>query len=149
MTALPRPKIHEQVKSPTEIAFGKHFSDHMLLCHWDKDDGWDRPRIVPYGDIPLSPALSALHYATEVRRRICILTCTLYILDIIHAHNYALSFSLSLSLSLSFSPPSLSLYPLSHTYTCTVIHLHREYIRDLHVHVYTHKTHYAYTFMHI
>ena len=68
MTEKPRPKIHEQVKSPTEITFGKHFSDHMLLCHWDRDGGWEKPRIVPYGDIPLSPALSALHYATEVRQ---------------------------------------------------------------------------------
>ena len=67
MTDSPRPKIHEQVKSPSDIAFGKHFSDHMLLCHWDKEAGWEKPKIVPYGDIPMSPALSALHYATEVR----------------------------------------------------------------------------------
>ena len=66
MTDSPRPKIHEQVKSPSDIAFGKHFSDHMLLCHWDKDTGWEKPKIVPYGDIPLSPGLSALQYATEV-----------------------------------------------------------------------------------
>ena len=30
-TDNPRPKIHEQVKSPSDIAFRKHFSDHMLL----------------------------------------------------------------------------------------------------------------------
>ena len=65
MTDSPRPKIHEQVKSPSDIAFGKHFSDHMLLCHWDKERGWGRPEIVPYGDIPLSPGPSALQYATE------------------------------------------------------------------------------------
>ena len=75
MTDSPRPKIHEQVKSPAEIAFGKHFSDHMLLCHWDQDSGWKKPKIVPYGDIPLSPALSALHYATEVGLRMCIILC--------------------------------------------------------------------------
>ena len=73
MTDSPRPMIHEQVKSPADIAFGKHFSDHMLLCHWDKDSGWEKPKIVPYGDIPLSPALSALHYATEVGLRMCIM----------------------------------------------------------------------------
>ena len=66
MTDNPHPKIHEQVKSPSDIAFGKHFSDHMLLCHWDRESGWEKPKVVPYGDIPLSPALSALHYATEV-----------------------------------------------------------------------------------
>ena len=66
MTDTPRPRIHEQVKSPSDIAFGKHFSDHMLLCHWDRETGWERPKIVPYGDIPLSPGLHALQYATEV-----------------------------------------------------------------------------------
>ena len=66
MTDSPRAKIHEQVKSPSDIAFGKHFSDHMLLCYWDRETGWEKPKIVPYGDIPMSPALSALHYATEV-----------------------------------------------------------------------------------
>ena len=65
-TDNPRPRIHEQVKSPSDITFGKHFSDHMLLCHWDRETGWERPKIVPYGDIPMSPALSALHYDTEV-----------------------------------------------------------------------------------
>ena len=69
MTDSPRPKIHEQVKSSSDITFGKHFSDHMLQCHWDKDSGWEKPKIVPYGDIPMSPALSALHYATEVGLR--------------------------------------------------------------------------------
>ena len=74
LTKNPKPKIHEQVKSPNEILFGKHFSDHMLLCNWDKDEGWAKPKIVPFGDISVSPAMSALHYATEV----CVL-CVQYV----------------------------------------------------------------------
>jgi branched-chain amino acid aminotransferase len=37
----------------------------MLLVNWAKVDGWDVPKIVPYGNLSLSPALSALHYSTE------------------------------------------------------------------------------------
>ena len=76
MTENPRPKIHEQVKSPSEIEFGKHFADHMLLCHWDKVTGWEKPKIVPYGDLPMSPASSVLHYSTEVG-----LSTTVYVLQ--------------------------------------------------------------------
>jgi branched-chain amino acid aminotransferase len=38
----------------------------MLLCQWKKADGWDAPRIVPFGDITISPACIALHYGCEV-----------------------------------------------------------------------------------
>jgi branched-chain amino acid aminotransferase len=37
----------------------------MLLANWTRDKGWDHPKIVPYGNFSLSPALSALHYSTE------------------------------------------------------------------------------------
>jgi len=65
-TTHPKPKIHEQVDSPTKIAFGQHFSDHMLLMNWSKDGGWESPKITAFQDIPFSPALIALHYAMEV-----------------------------------------------------------------------------------
>ena len=61
LTQNPRPT------TPVEdLTFGAEFSDHMLLVNWTKVDGWDTPKIVPYGDLTLSPALSALHYSTEV-----------------------------------------------------------------------------------
>ncbi len=66
LTKNPQPKIHEQVKSPNDIVFGKNFSDHMLIASWTKEGGWMKPKIVPYGNLSLSPALSALHYSTEV-----------------------------------------------------------------------------------
>lgn len=56
-----------QPKSPVaDLKFGAEYSDHMLLVNWTKDEGWDTPKIVPYGNLSLSPALSALHYSTEV-----------------------------------------------------------------------------------
>ena len=66
-TDNPRPKIHEVIADPKDIEFGKHFSDHMLLINWTKDGGWESPRITPFQNLSLSPALSALHYAIEVR----------------------------------------------------------------------------------
>lgn len=79
VTKDPKPKIHENVKTPSDIAFGKHFSDHMLLCHWSKEQGWEKPRIQPYQDIPMSLSMSALHYATEVcvctHIRVCVCVC--------------------------------------------------------------------------
>jgi branched-chain amino acid aminotransferase len=43
------------------LPFGKVFSDHMLVADY-ADGEWKDFQIVPYGDISLSPAISALHY---------------------------------------------------------------------------------------
>ncbi|HVW96678.1 MAG TPA: branched-chain amino acid aminotransferase [Mucilaginibacter sp.] len=43
------------------LPFGKTFSDHMLVADY-ADGEWKNFEIVPYGEIPLSPAISALHY---------------------------------------------------------------------------------------
>eukprot|EP00560_Eucampia_antarctica_P006374 CAMPEP_0197826466 /NCGR_PEP_ID=MMETSP1437-20131217/3425_1 /TAXON_ID=49252 ORGANISM="Eucampia antarctica, Strain CCMP1452" /NCGR_SAMPLE_ID=MMETSP1437 /ASSEMBLY_ACC=CAM_ASM_001096 /LENGTH=333 /DNA_ID=CAMNT_0043426925 /DNA_START=225 /DNA_END=1223 /DNA_ORIENTATION=- len=40
-------------------------SDHMLMVEWKKGSNWDAPRIVPYQDLKISPAASALHYGME------------------------------------------------------------------------------------
>ncbi len=43
------------------LTFGKHFSDHMLVADYE-DGQWQNFRILPYGEISLSPAISSLHY---------------------------------------------------------------------------------------
>ncbi|RKD20186.1 branched-chain amino acid aminotransferase [Pelobium manganitolerans] len=43
------------------LPFGKTFSDHMLIGTY-ADGAWKDFEIVPFGDISLSPAISALHY---------------------------------------------------------------------------------------
>jgi branched-chain amino acid aminotransferase len=40
-------------------------SDHLLEVDWDVEKGWGKPRIIPYGPLPLDPAASCLHYAIE------------------------------------------------------------------------------------
>ena len=60
-------------KTPEERAallenpgFGKIFTDHMVDICWSAKGGWHRPRVQPYGPIPLDPAAAVLHYAQEV-----------------------------------------------------------------------------------
>jgi branched-chain amino acid aminotransferase len=45
----------------TNLVFGRTFSDHMLVADY-ADGEWKNFEIVPYGEIALSPAISALHY---------------------------------------------------------------------------------------
>ncbi len=43
------------------LPFGKTFSDHMFVADY-ADGEWKNFKVVPYGEIGLSPAISALHY---------------------------------------------------------------------------------------
>ena len=45
--------------------FGSVFSDHMLVADY-ADGRWGEPEIRPYAPMPLSPALSALHYGQSL-----------------------------------------------------------------------------------
>lgn len=59
----PQTRIAEE--DYNKVEFGKVFSDHMLIVEYE-DGEWRDPKIVPYGDITLSPATSALHYGQSV-----------------------------------------------------------------------------------
>jgi len=43
------------------LPFGKTFSDHMFVADY-VDGEWKNFQVIPYGEIGLSPAISALHY---------------------------------------------------------------------------------------
>jgi branched-chain amino acid aminotransferase len=45
--------------------FGDVFSDHMLSMEY-RDEQWQQPKIVPFGDLSLSPATATLHYGQTV-----------------------------------------------------------------------------------
>jgi branched-chain amino acid aminotransferase len=47
------------------IEFGKVFSDHMYTVDFI-DGEWQEPQILPYGDMSVSPAVSALHYGQAI-----------------------------------------------------------------------------------
>lgn len=50
---------------PANIEFGKTFSDHMFVVDY-ADGEWQEPQIVPYGNMAVSPANSALHYGQAI-----------------------------------------------------------------------------------
>ncbi len=52
--------------SDAPLAFGKTFTDHMFVMDYSEDRGWHDARIVPYGNISLSPAAAVLHYSQEI-----------------------------------------------------------------------------------
>lgn len=47
------------------LPFGKHFSDHMFEMNY-KDGKWGEPTIVPFANLSLHPATSALHYGQSI-----------------------------------------------------------------------------------
>ncbi len=59
----------EQLKAkpdPTTLGFGQIFTDHMFMMDYDRDLGWHDARIVPFGNLSLHPASTALHYGSEI-----------------------------------------------------------------------------------
>jgi branched-chain amino acid aminotransferase len=53
------PRVRPDV---SQLGFGKHFADHMLVLEYEASQGWGEPRIEPYGPLSLDPAASCLHY---------------------------------------------------------------------------------------
>ena len=60
------PNPAKKPEDESKLGFGKIFTDHMFICDWDTEKGWHDARIVPFGDLLLHPATTALHYALEV-----------------------------------------------------------------------------------
>ena len=50
----------------SKLGFGRLFSDHMFAMDWDQGRGWHDARIIPYGNLSISPASSVLHYGSEI-----------------------------------------------------------------------------------
>ncbi len=48
------------------LQFGRTFTDHMFVMDYTPENGWHDARIIPYGDLPMSPASSVLHYGQTV-----------------------------------------------------------------------------------
>jgi len=49
----------------SELLFGRVFSDHMLVCNYNKGS-WQEPEILPYGPISMRPGAQVLHYGQSV-----------------------------------------------------------------------------------
>lgn len=49
-----------------DLTFGTTFTDHMFVMDYEVGKGWYDARIMPYQDLPLSPAAVVLHYGQTV-----------------------------------------------------------------------------------
>jgi len=58
--------LKDKPTDETKLGFGHVFTDHMFIMNYDTGEGWHNARIVPYGNISLSPAAMCLHYGQEV-----------------------------------------------------------------------------------
>ncbi|HMB65091.1 MAG TPA: branched-chain amino acid aminotransferase [Eudoraea sp.] len=47
------------------LAFGKVFTDHMLVCHY-RNGQWEMPHIIPYQPITLEPSAKIFHYGQSI-----------------------------------------------------------------------------------
>ncbi len=47
------------------LEFGKYISDHMVMANYSHG-AWQDPEIIPYGELPMSPAILALHYGQSI-----------------------------------------------------------------------------------
>jgi branched-chain amino acid aminotransferase len=72
MAVLTAPIQIERVKKSristidfSNLGFGNYISDHMLVAEY-KNGEWQEAKIVPYGDMALSPAMLSLHYGQSV-----------------------------------------------------------------------------------
>lgn len=62
LTSAPKAKPEDESK----LGFGKVFTDHMFVMDYTTGKGWHDARIVPFGDIALSPAAMVFHYGQEI-----------------------------------------------------------------------------------
>ncbi|CAN0385771.1 unnamed protein product [Ectocarpus sp. 12 AP-2014] len=65
MLSVQRTTTPREKQDKSKLVFGQTFSDHMLHLDWDSNGGWQAPRILPYGDLCISPAASSLHYGLQ------------------------------------------------------------------------------------
>ena len=51
--------------NPSNIQFGKVYSDHMLVAYYE-NGAWQQPEIMPYDNLSLSPATTFFHYGQAI-----------------------------------------------------------------------------------
>ncbi len=62
-TRTPQSRLTEDLRENSP--FGTNYSDHMFVADF-ADGKWQDSRIIPFGPMPLSPALTALHYGQSL-----------------------------------------------------------------------------------
>ncbi|HEX8872425.1 MAG TPA: aminotransferase class IV, partial [Candidatus Acidoferrum sp.] len=63
VTRVAQSRLTEELRENSP--FGTNYSDHMFVADW-ADGQWRDARVIPYGPMPFSPALTALHYGQSL-----------------------------------------------------------------------------------
>lgn len=63
--SITKTKSPKTPKDPSQLVFGREFTDHMLTIEWNQTEGWLAPTISPYQNLSLDPATCVFHYAFE------------------------------------------------------------------------------------
>ncbi|MEB3103527.1 branched-chain amino acid aminotransferase [Ferviditalea candida] len=63
---IERTAAKKQKPAADRLGFGKYYTDHMFIMDYDEEQGWHRPRIIPYQPISLDPAAKVFHYGQTV-----------------------------------------------------------------------------------
>jgi branched-chain amino acid aminotransferase len=59
-------QLKAKIRDESQLAFGRYFTDRMLLVEWQAGKGWHDARIKPYEPFVLDPACMVFHYAQEI-----------------------------------------------------------------------------------
>lgn len=59
-------KMKAKISDESQLGFGRHFTDRMLLVEWRAGQGWCDARIKAYEPFVLDPACMVFHYAQEI-----------------------------------------------------------------------------------
>jgi branched-chain amino acid aminotransferase len=68
MNAIPVERTKQSRLSTIDfknLGFGNYISDHMLVSDYNNGT-WQDPKVVPFGDIAMSPAMLSLHYGQAI-----------------------------------------------------------------------------------
>lgn len=68
MTDIPVERISKSRLATVDfnnLGFGTYLSDHMLVADY-REGKWKQPSIVPFGELPMTPAILALHYGQSI-----------------------------------------------------------------------------------
>lgn len=58
--------VLKEKPDPNTLGFGEIFTDHMFVMDYSRKKGWHDAKIVPYGELSLSPAACVFHYGAEI-----------------------------------------------------------------------------------
>lgn len=64
--ALEKSSNLKEKPSVENLGFGQHFTDHMFLMEWSRQQGWGNARICPYHEFKMDPASTVLHYGQAI-----------------------------------------------------------------------------------